>query len=57
MSGSAWHQQVMADYYAAREAYELERERKTRGYAAELKEYAQAHPPYTFRRHLEGLKR
>lgn len=54
---SAWHRNMMTEFYAAREAWEIRREAVTRGYDSENVDYAEFNTPYTLRRHLEGLAR
>lgn len=53
---SAWHRQTMTEYRVAREAYEIEREARTRGHGTENADDAEFHAPYTLKRHLEGLR-
>jgi hypothetical protein len=43
------HDNLMAGYYAAREAWEIQAEAVTMNYDAELAEYAAANPRPTFR--------
>lgn len=46
------HADLMAGYYALREAQEASAEQATSGYASELSDYWHEHPRVTFRRYL-----
>jgi len=50
------HDDLMAGYYAAREAQEQEAEAVAIGYATETAEYYRDHERLTFRKYLEGMR-
>jgi hypothetical protein len=55
MSNNEWHRELMRNYYAARDAYELAVDIETRGYATEKKECTIR--PVTFKSFLIGIAR
>ena len=48
------HRQLVADYRAARQAWQDAAEAATYGYATELADYAADHPPPTFKQWLQA---
>ena len=54
MARNRYHENLMATYYAAREAWKLQAEYVTCGYRTEMAEYRQRHPQPTFKEFLRG---
>lgn len=50
------HADLMAGYYAAREAQETQAEAEACGYSTELAEFYERNPRLTFRRYLEQMR-
>lgn len=50
----AWHADLMAGYYAAREAQERQCEEETLGYETEMREWYERNPRLTFKVWLTG---
>lgn len=50
---SAYHDRLMSEYYAAREAYETRMEAYSLGYDTEMVEYRRTESPVTFKTWLQ----
>lgn len=57
MARSAYHRELMRNYYAGRDAYELRRDEFAIGYATEEKLYDEIEKPFTFKNFLIGMAR
>lgn len=53
---STYHDQLMAEYYAAREAYEQAKELACNGFKTEGDQYEQDHPRPTLKQFMTGGK-
>lgn len=52
----AWHADLMAGYYLAVHAQELQCEAETLGYATEMREWYESNRRLTFKRYLQEMR-